>query len=260
MSPCLWLAFFNTVIKRLRAKRAQLGLENMEYTDVVFADDITTLITAGTQEDLQIAARFNAEALHEVLKEMLLQLNAQKCQNIVFNPMLLPMGIFRRSGRIRFPTTTRRLRNQRKAEAAFLPEPIDFDPQENANVANAQESNGFPFPITDTVKVLGVTIDSQFTLDEHFKNMCTKAAVRQSILSKVANSHWGLELGTLHITHNAVINSLLRYALAITGSVFPPDLVRRVNTQIINVAASKIGGANRTARIECMHFIMNAMT
>ena len=97
--------------------------------------------------------------------------------------------------------------------------------------------NKYPFPITDAVKIHGVTFDTQFTLDERFKNVMTKAALRQRLLNRVANCRWGLEVGTLHITQNAVINSLLRYALAVTGSVLPPDLVRRVITQIVNVAA-----------------------
>ena len=97
-------------------------------------------------------------------------------------------------------------------------------------------------------------------MDEHFKSIISKAAAGQSILAKVADSHWGLEVSTMHITHDAVMNSLLCYALAITGSVFPPDLVWLVNTQVINVAARKVGGVSRTARIENSHFVINTAT
>ena len=63
----------------------------------------------------------------------------------------------------------------------------------------------------------------------------------------------------MHIKRNAVITSLLRYALVKTGSTFPPDLVRKVHTQITNVAARTIGGVRRTARLECLHFTMQNM-
>ena len=113
--------------------------------------------------------------------------------------------------------------------------------------------------MTETEKILAVKIDSQFTLDEHSKSIIIKAAVGQFVLAKVANCHWALDVGTTHIAHNAVIDSLLRYALTATGSVFPPDLVGRVNTQIINTAARKIGGVSRTTRMENLHLILNTM-
>ena len=120
---------------------------------------------------------------------MLLQLSIPKCQNIVFNPKLLPLGIFRRTNKVRFPSTIKRLRKQRTEEAKFLREPVEFDPSgdlvENENV----EEFKYPFPITETIKILGVKVDSQFTLDEHFKSILTKAAIRQCILTKVSNCH-----------------------------------------------------------------------
>ena len=97
-------------------------------------------------------------------------------------------------------------------------------------------------------------------MDEHFKNIATIASVRRSLLNRAASCHWGLEVGAHQITHDAVIKSLLRYALAVTGSAFPPDLVRRVNAQIINIAARRIGGVRRNARIESLRLIMNTAT
>ena len=61
-------------------------------------------------------------------------------------------------------------------------------------------------------------------------------------------------------TPNAVVNSLLKYVLAVTGSVSTPGLVRRVNTQIMKIAARKVGGVNRTARTESLHCLVGAAT
>ena len=52
-----------------------------------------------------------------------------------------------------------------------------------------------------------------------------------------------------------MIGSLLRYGNVIMGSCMPPDLLREVDTQAINVAARRICGADRTIRIETLHFI-----
>ena len=224
------------------------------------ADDITLLITAESQHELQIAAVANVEHVKVILKDMLLRQAIRKCQNIAFNPMQFPEAIFRRSGKTRYLTTAKRLRRQHSEVAHFLTQPVDFDPFEDKQRGTQVDADGYPFPVAETVEILGVTIGSQFALDEHFKNVIAKAAARQCLLTRVTSCHWGLEVGTLHITYNAAINSLLRYALAITGSVFPLDLVRRINTKVVKIAYRKIGRVGRTARIESPHFVMNAAT
>ena len=88
----------------------------------------------------------------------------------------------------------------------------------------------------------------------------TKAQLRQSVLKKVANSAWGVEVGVLKMTHDAVIVSLPRGALTATGSCYPPDIMRSVKTQIVNIAARKIGGLSRGARIEALHFTVGTAT
>ena len=62
------------------------------------------------------------------------------------------------------------------------------------------------------------------------------------------------------MTHNAVISSLLRYALAATGSSLPPDLTRRVKPQIVGTARPRGGGPSSGARNECFQFAAGATT
>ena len=57
------------------------------------------------------------------------------------------------------------------------------------------------------------------------------------------------------MTHDAVIISLMRYALGFVGSCLPTDLFKKLDTMIINIAARKIGGLSRTTRIESLHFL-----
>ena len=62
------------------------------------------------------------------------------------------------------------------------------------------------------------------------------------------------------MTHDAVITTLLRYAVSLVGSCLRADLFKQVDTMIANVAARKIGGSRRSARIESLHFLSEAST
>ena len=118
----------------------------------------------------------------------------------------------------------------------------------------------FPFPLTDNLKILGVIIDNWFTLEDHFRQVLTKAPVRQGILQRVAGCRWGLEVGILSMTNDSIVESLLRYALNVLGACLPHDLIKKANTQILNIMARRIGAIGRTARIETLHFYMNTQT
>ena len=61
--------------------------------------------------------------------------------------------------------------------------------------------------------------------------------------------------GILKIAAESVIGSLSRYGDVIMGNCMPPDLIRKIDTQVINEAARRICGAGRAKRIETLHFI-----
>ena len=62
------------------------------------------------------------------------------------------------------------------------------------------------------------------------------------------------------MTHDAVIVSLMRYAMGFVASCLPGDLFRKLDTMIINIAARKIGGLGRTTRIEALHFLSGTLS
>ena len=66
--------------------------------------------------------------------------------------------------------------------------------------------------------------------------------------------------GALKITRGAAVTSFLRYSMTITGSRRVPDLMKRSNTQSVNVATRNAGGLSRSARIESMHFLLGTHT
>ena len=257
LSPLLWLAFFNPVPDKLRRSREGTEGGTAAYRDLIYADDITTLITADTLEELKKCACHNVAVVRETLRAMGLELNDSKTCNLLLNPALLTDGPFRRELLSDFPPTKARITSRYKREAYLLAEDLDYDPSLEEAIPTPEEvySRGFPYRLAESVKVLGVLIDRYLQLDDQHTMMLSKARVRHSILSKVANSKWGLEAGTLKITYDAVVLSLLRYSLIFTGSCLPMDLAAKVDTRIVNISARKMLGVDATIRIESLHFL-----
>ena len=53
--------------------------------------------------------------------------------------------------------------------------------------------------------------------------------------------------------HDALVGSMLRYAMAVLGPRLPSDLRRRIDTRIVD--ARKMPRVDRTAIIETLHFV-----
>ena len=249
----------------LRQKRVAMGLDPNCFLDLLYADDVTTLIKANSQEDLCYMARLNDQILQEILPKWGLMIQKAKTQNMVWDPRIIPDGVFRRSDAAYIPNTRKRQTQQYQREAPFLTEPTDFDPsmpqatQTNTGSRN-QQSPTFPYPLNATIKILGITFDRHFTFDEHFDLLQAKARTRQSIMAGVAHRKWGLETSILRISSDAIITSLLRYGLLVLGSSFPEDLIHKVDVQIINTTARRITGLHPSTRIETLHFLAGTHT
>ena len=62
------------------------------------------------------------------------------------------------------------------------------------------------------------------------------------------------------MTHQAVIGSLLRYAMIPVGSLIPEDLLLKIETHILNVVARKVTGLYRSARPESLHLLADTQS
>ena len=105
------------------------------------------------------------------------------------------------------------------------------------------------------MKILGVIFDRDFTFTEHLNKLHSKAKVRLALVSRVASQSWGLEVGMLRLTGEALVISLLRYCFAVVGSGLPECLFRRIDTQLINPLARKVAGVGPSARIPVLHAV-----
>ena len=258
LSPFLWLMFFNGIHGELKALRELRGEDPSRFVDLVFADDLTTIIFSPELDPLRGYSHGNVDNVRHTMGRRGLNLQDPKTHNILFRPEVLPKGIFRRAPPLSNLSTKVRRRNQYMVEARhsnFLLTDLDPMASEPLGPAGAWSAWGFPYPLSEEMKVLGITLDPHLTLDAHHRGLLSKAMVRQSILARVAHTTWGLDATVLRVTHDALINSLLRYGLVFTGTCLPDDLLNKLDTGVINIAARRISGLPRIARIEALHFV-----
>ena len=166
----LWLMFFNAVHGELKELREARGDESSAYEDYVFADDLTTVIVADTERVLQERATANAKDAHTVMRRKFLDVQDDKTQNLVWRPVLLPQGVYRRAPpRSALATRTRKTR-QYQLEARHVQVQIEFGLGGNQVVPSVQQlaQGGYPYPLRESIKILGVQIDSHMTLNDYF--------------------------------------------------------------------------------------------
>ena len=58
-------------------------------------------------------------------------------------------------------------------------------------------ARGSPYPMSEGMRVLGITFDPHIALDEHYGALVSKALARRSILARVAHTKWGLDASGL---------------------------------------------------------------
>ena len=262
LSPVLWLMFFNGVGAELSELRRQRGEEEGTHHDYMFADDLTTVILAPNEPTLQRRAVANAGDVKQVMKKRFLDVQDEKTKNVVYKPEILQEGVYRRAPPLSVLATRTRLQRQYQTEARSGCPETEFELESEQAMASRLDMacQGYPFPLQETVKVLGVILDNHMTLDEHYRVLMSKAQVRQGILTRVARMTWGLDTGVLRVTHDALITSLLRYALIVVGSCLPDDLMNKLDTRVVNIASRKIAGLPYITRIESLHFIADTQS
>ena len=188
------MIFFNKIPKKLAEGRTAAGEEEIAYRDLIYADDVTSLIATKNREDLIVAARQNSQTLRETMRHLGLRLHDAKTNSMLIDPTCLPGGIFQRAPQLRSLSTTARVRDNllREEYMAYMLEQDGAREEEEGGTKlaagsrdTAQQNLPFPYPIKRAAKVLGVEIDWFLTLDDQFVSILKKAQIRQGILSRV---------------------------------------------------------------------------
>ena len=92
LSPLLWLMFFNEVHDQLHDRRVARGWNVSAFLDLIYADDVTTLIVAPTLGELRAYAWANDVDTKMALKQRTLSVQGSKTHNILLSPSVIPEG------------------------------------------------------------------------------------------------------------------------------------------------------------------------
>ena len=98
-----------------------------------------------------------------------------------------------------------------------------------------------------------MALDCHWSFEEQLKELKAKAKRRLVIISKVANTIWGLESRILAITTHSLVESVANYGLASFGGHLPERDIAPIGTTIINRAARKVIGTGPTIRREILY-------
>ena len=108
--------------------------------------------------------------------------------------------------------------------------------------SHAERTMDLPYSVVSRFKLLGIIFDKDFDFQDHVRLILEKAKIRLAILVKVSSSTWGLDTGMLRLTAKALVLSLLRYGLTVTGSGMSNRDMQKIDTRVINILARKILG------------------
>ena len=109
-----------------------------------------------------------------------------------------------------------------------------------------------PYEWSEEIKILGIIFDARMCFQIHINKMLSKAKIRQCLMSKLARCSWGIETGVPRVSQEALLASLSRYGLAVVGSgAYEKDLCF-MEARHANIAARRILGVGRSARIGTM--------
>ena len=116
-----------------------------------------------------------------------------RTRNILSRLRVLPGGFFRQAPPLSNLFTRVRKRVQYTNKARRSPFfRLDLDPEESGPLASRRrmESQGFPPPLSEGVRFLGIILDPCMTMDERHRALVSKALVRQSVFARVAHTSW----------------------------------------------------------------------
>ena len=100
------------------------------------------------------------------------------------------------------------------------------------------------------MRALGLNLDSHITPDARFQALMSRAQLRRGILVRAARISWELDTSALRVIRGAIITSSLRYGLVALGPRIPDDLLNKIDSRVVNVAARRISGVPYITRIE----------
>ncbi len=96
---------------------------------------------------------------------------------------------------------------------------------------------GFPIPVVEKTKFLGLIFDRRLTFKPHIQQLKTKCLRALDLLKVLSHSDWGADKATLLMVYRSLIRSKLDYGCMVYGSACQTNLklLDPVHTQAIRI-------------------------
>ena len=126
------------------------------------------------------------------MREDGLSLQTPKTRNLVMSPLVLEGGIYRGAPLASALATRARRQGQYSLAAREHRRLLEFEVDGDLGLPPEETlgAEGFPYPLVDSMRVLGVHLDAYGSLDDQFPAIPAKAQARQGVLAKVAHRSW----------------------------------------------------------------------
>ncbi|GBL79714.1 hypothetical protein AVEN_18240-1 [Araneus ventricosus] len=162
-----------------------------------FADDLA-LVTAGSvRKELEINTNEALEFIHLTLVELKLELSVGKCQGLAFRSLVR--------------------HQKRKGQNIFKRKPIF-----KINVQSIR--------IGESLKYLGVLLDSRLTWSSHILSLHAKFYNLTNNFSRIIKTDWNLDKELVKIWYLTVIEKTLLYGAGVWGGDLTCEQIKRLHT------------------------------
>ncbi|GBN39971.1 hypothetical protein AVEN_197808-1 [Araneus ventricosus] len=162
-----------------------------------FPDDLA-LVTAGSvRKELEINTNEALELIHLTLVELKLELSVGKCQGLSFRSLV---G-----------------HQKRKRQNIFKRKPIF-------------KINGQSIRIGESLKYLGLLLDSRLTWSSHILSLHAKVYNLTNNFSRILKTDWNLDKELVKIWYLTVIEKALLYGAGVWGGALTCDQIKRLHT------------------------------
>ena len=178
----------------------------VEWRIYIYADDVAILIAHNDAEVVAKAANIMKVYIDTSLAALKLALSIPKCYNMLLSPREIVGVHYRRNNGL--STTTNKELPARDIRLKDLLDTFTED-RMPAGVCPPSLKHALPYHYKTDFKILGVQFDQVLGFKSHVEQTFRRAGVRQGIMASLAKRSWGLEVGILRSTHQALISSLM---------------------------------------------------
>ncbi|GBN17351.1 Putative protein in type-1 retrotransposable element R1DM [Araneus ventricosus] len=187
-----------------------------------FADDLVLLIGGRTARELENKTNLILAAISDKLEDLKLKLSIEKCQAVVYRSI---------------------------ASQKFS--------KRNSTVLNRKPTfkiKNHSIKVSDSLKILGITIDNKLSWTAHFLTLHAKALFLTSNFNRVVKSKWNVNKNLLKIWYYTVIEKALLYGASVWGGALTKNQIDRLH-RIQRIFLLKFTRAFRTSSTNVLNVL-----